>query len=617
MFKDFKFKFFLLSICDRIAAIRIEINSNYYTVLTFTPPPHSVLTKQDPTVRDEFYNTLSDSLKARKTKGDNVLICGDFNSKVGKIEDHFEKECLGSFSKGTRNDNGTELLKFCLEQGLFIANSAFKHKSCHQTTWQGQIKKDNKIIKIYNQIDYILIPKYLKQNLSDARSFAGTLTNSDHRLVRVNIDFSSKHFKKTPLKRANVKFHTDRLQDENTKTKFQESCSKFLNQCKTNPSPQEGLENINSSLLKAANETILPINRKFGDRHCPEIEKLSNKQKEIRLLINNNPEPCQNLKAERNKIFKQIREKTLENANKRIDDLVDKIDNCATGSAQMFEAVKSIFRKPSRPIVVKNDEGALVDTDEEKLEILKHYYTDKYDGTAIEPLTKIGELNDPITSEEVSKAAASLSNNKAPGPDGIQVELLKSAPPSVIEELAEVFNGTFVQGQPINIGEGTLILLQKPGKPVGPPANLRPIVLLPAARKILSLITLNRIRDKAEEYISSSQAGFRRYRSTADIVWSHKWLISKIQKVQDEFTILGIDMSSAFDTINRIKLIEVCESFLDEDEVRLIRALLSNTSLELYCGPLSKSIPTLVGSPRVTGLAQHSSSFTSKLLLRR
>lgn len=62
-------------------------------------------------------------------------------------------------------------------------------------------------------------------------------------------------------------------------------------------------------------------------------------------------------------------------------------------------------------------------------------------------------------------------------------------------------------------------------------------------------------------------------------------------------------MSSAFDTINRIKLIEVCESFLDEDEVRLIRALLSNTSLELYCGPLSKSIPTLVGSPQGDGLS--------------
>ena len=111
------------------------------------------------------------------------MISGDLNFKIGKIENNFERECIGSFSKGVRNENGTELLNFCLEHGLFIANSAFKHKSCHLTTWQGQIKKDNKIIKIYNQIDFILIPKYLKKNLSDARSFAGTLTNSDHRLT--------------------------------------------------------------------------------------------------------------------------------------------------------------------------------------------------------------------------------------------------------------------------------------------------------------------------------------------------------------------------------------------------------------------------------------------------
>ena len=61
-------------------------------------------------------------------------------------------------------------------------------------------------------------------------------------------------------------------------------------------------------------------------------------------------------------------------------------------------------------------------------------------------------------------------------------------------------------------------------------------------------------------------------------------------------------MSSAFDTINRTKLIEICETILDEDEVRLIRALLSKTSLELYCGPFSKSIPTLIGSPQGDGL---------------
>ncbi|GFR93023.1 endonuclease-reverse transcriptase [Elysia marginata] len=108
---------------------------------------------------------------------------------------------------------------------------------------------------------------------------------------------------------------------------------------------------------------------------------------------------------------------------------------------------------------VKNEDGALVENDNEKARILKDFFSEKYNVTRIEPFTKKGELNNPITPEEVGKAVASLSNNKAPGPGGIQVELLKSAPPSVIEELAETFNNTFIQGQTTNIGNGTLILL--------------------------------------------------------------------------------------------------------------------------------------------------------------
>ncbi|GFR88005.1 very-long-chain enoyl-CoA reductase [Elysia marginata] len=62
-------------------------------------------------------------------------------------------------------------------------------------------------------------------------------------------------------------------------------------------------------------------------------------------------------------------------------------------------------------------------------------------------------------------------------------------------------------------------------------------------------------------------------------------------------------MTSAFDTINRSKLIDICETFLEEDEIRIIRTLLSNTSLELLCGQTSKTIPTLVGSPQGDGLS--------------
>ena len=47
-------------------------------------------------------------------------------------------------------------------------------------------------------------------------------------------------------------------------------------------------------------------------------------------------------------------------------------------------------------------------------------------------------------------------------------------------------------------------------------------------------------------------------------------------------------MTSAFDTVDRIKLLNVCQSFLDDDDVRLIRVLLSNTSLKVSCSHLLK-----------------------------
>ena len=127
-------------------------------------------------------------------------------------------------------------------------------------------------------------------------------------------------------------------------------------------------------------------------------------------------------------------------------------------------------------------------------------------------------------------------------------------------------------------GEGKLILLQKLAKPAGPAANLRPIVILRAARKILSIITLDRITGKFETYISPYQADLRPNKSTPDIIWTHRWMISYIESVKEEFTILGIDMSSAFDTINRSKLIQVCKTFLTNDGTKSIRLLLSKTS---------------------------------------
>ena len=49
----------------------------------------------------------------------------------------------------------------------------------------------------------------------------------------------------------------------------------------------------------------------------------------------------------------------------------------------------------------------------------------------------------------------------------------------------------------LEINNGILLSLQKQGKEVGPLKDIRPITLLNAIRNALSIVTLNRIREKA------------------------------------------------------------------------------------------------------------------------
>ena len=140
-----------------------------------------------------------------------------------------------------------------------------------------------------------------------------------------------------------------------------------------------------------------------------------------------------------------------------------------------------------------------------------------------------------------------------------------------------------------------LILVQKPGKPTGPLTSLRPIVLLSVLRKTLSLIVLSRIAPKVDEYKSSSQSGFRRGRSTADVVFGYRWLCGKVQRQRVTVEFLGIDLSRAFDTIR---------SFLGESELRMIRFLLADTSLQprLSTGDCI-AFATTIGTPQGDSLS--------------
>ena len=115
-----------------------------------------------------------------------------------------------------------------------------------------------------------------------------------------------------------------------------------------------------------------------------------------------------------------------------------------------------------------------------------------------------------------------MNNNKATREDGIPAELLKYDQDTLMKDIARVLNSIFEEhNDVINVGRSILQPILKPGKPEGPRKNLRPINLLNVIRKVLSLITLNRIKEKVNEHVKHTQAAYRPNRSTTDIIWAH------------------------------------------------------------------------------------------------
>ena len=77
--------------------------------------------------------------------------------------------------------------------------------------------------------------------------------------------------------------------------------------------------------------------------------------------------------------------------------------------------------------------------------------------------------------------------------------MIKYSPKIVYQEIEDIFNEMAKTGNiPDEVIGGVLVPLPRPGKPQGPPANLRPIILLPILRKILEICMIKRIQEKLE-----------------------------------------------------------------------------------------------------------------------
>ena len=94
-----------------------------------------------------------------------------------------------------------------------------------------------------------------------------------------------------------------------------------------------------------------------------------------------------------------------------------------------------------------------------------------------------------------------------------------------------------------------VIAILKPKKPTDEPKSYRPISLLSHISKLLERLLLARIVDTVKEKLPTTQAGFRKYKSTID---QGVRLLNDIETAfqrKQTFGAVLVDLTAAFDTV--------------------------------------------------------------------
>ena len=182
------------------------------------------------------------------------------------------------------------------------------------------------------------------------------------------------------------------------------------------------------------------------------------------------------------------------------------------------------------------------------------------------------------------------------------LQMMKVLSSTTIDKLTHIINTTINNKQPHQLGLGILLPIPKHNK-TKKVENTRPIILLSTIRKIISLITLNRLRPTIENYYHPAKLPYRKGRSIEDIVWTLKLEIASTLSTNKKITIQGIDLSSAFDSVNRVKMMEILNTICSEEDMKLIHFLLNDTSLRVRTKEVGPTFDTDIGIPQGDGLS--------------
>ena len=170
----------------------------------------------------------------------------------------------------------------------------------------------------------------------------------------------------------------------------------------------------------------------------------------------------------------------------------------------------------------------------------------------------IPKLEDPPSFDEVEMAILRLKDNKAAGPDNIPHEVTEGHR-RLHNFILECWSAKCLPQQWKN---ANIILVHKQKGDRAECGNSRGISLLSVAGKVLAKIMLTRLLEHVVVLVlPESQCGFRRGRRTFDMIFVVRQLQEKYREQHQDLYLTFVDLTKAFDTVNRDLLWNILRKF--------------------------------------------------------
>eukprot|EP00253_Pinus_taeda_P014967 PITA_14967 len=214
----------------------------------------------------------------------------------------------------------------------------------------------------------------------------------------------------------------------------------------------------------------------------------------------------------------------------------------------------------------------------------------------------------PAMEEEITNIVWSMDPDKAPGPDGFSIHFYRICWEIIKFDLFRMIRGVLKKAK---MGGGTkstfLALIPKETNPrsfdryrpisalipkeTNPRSfdRYRPISLCNSSYKIVAKLLANRIKPLLQHLISPAQGGFVQGRQIFDNVIQIQEALQSSFARKEQGMIVKLDMSNAFDRVNRSFLFRVLEAFgFCQDFINIIKACTDN----VWIAPLVNGRPT-------------------------